>query len=123
VEEQCRITNIIKCFKLRPSKVTAWTDSTTEHKDSMTQRYGNTYYEHEIINHSKIITRYLPTRMQVKVKQSHYDQHSPYFLITPLFLLLLPWRCDPTRVMAFSSLRFLDHTQRNTSVGRTPLDE
>jgi hypothetical protein len=33
------------------------------------------------------------------------------------------WRCDPTRVMAPSCLRFLDHTQRRTTVGRTPLDE
>jgi hypothetical protein len=32
------------------------------------------------------------------------------------------WRCDPTRVMASSFLRFLDHTQRRTTVGRTPLD-
>jgi len=32
-------------------------------------------------------------------------------------------RCDPTRVMASSFLRFLDHTQRRTTVGRTPLDE
>jgi hypothetical protein len=33
------------------------------------------------------------------------------------------WRCDPTRVMASSFLRFLDHTQRRATVGRTPLDE
>jgi len=33
------------------------------------------------------------------------------------------WRCDPTRVMASSLLRFLDHTQRRTTVGRTPLYE
>jgi len=33
------------------------------------------------------------------------------------------WRCDPTRVMVSSFLRFLDHTQRGTTVGRTPLDE
>jgi hypothetical protein len=33
------------------------------------------------------------------------------------------WRCDPTRVMASSFLRFLDHTRRHTTVGRTPLDE
>ena len=39
---------------------------------------------------------------------------------TTLFFL---WRCDPTRVMASSFLRFLDHTQRRTTVGRTPLDE
>jgi len=35
----------------------------------------------------------------------------------------LLWRCDPTLVMAFSFLRFLDHTQRRTTVGRTSLDE
>jgi len=40
--------------------------------------------------------------------------------ITKLFFLL--WHCDPTRVMASSFLRFLDHTQRRTTVGRTPLD-
>ena len=33
------------------------------------------------------------------------------------------WRCDPTRVMASSFLRFLDHTQRRTTVGRTPPGE
>ena len=35
----------------------------------------------------------------------------------------LPWRCVPTRAMASSFLRFLDHTQRRTTVGRTPLDQ
>ena len=38
-----------------------------------------------------------------------------------LFIFLL-WRCDPTRVMDSSFLRFLDHTWR-TTVGRTPLNE
>ena len=38
-----------------------------------------------------------------------------------IFFLL--WRCDPTRVMASSFLRFLDHTQRRTTVGRSPLNE
>jgi len=33
------------------------------------------------------------------------------------------WRCDPTRAIASSFLMFLDHTQRRTTVGRTPLDE
>jgi hypothetical protein len=40
----------------------------------------------------------------------------------PWFFFLL-WRCDPTRVMASSFTRFLDHTQRRTTVGRAPLDE
>ena len=42
------------------------------------------------------------------------------FLSKCLFLL---WRCDPTRVMASSFLRYLHHTQRRTTVGGTPLDE
>ena len=32
-------------------------------------------------------------------------------------------RCDPTRVMVSSFLRFLNYIQRRTTVGRTPLDE
>ena len=39
------------------------------------------------------------------------------------FFLFLLWRCDPARVMASSFLKFLDHTQRRTTVSRTPLDE
>ena len=35
----------------------------------------------------------------------------------------LVWHCDPTPVMASSFLRFLDHTQRRSTVGRTPPDE
>ena len=38
-------------------------------------------------------------------------------------ILSLLWRCGPTRAMASSFLRFLDHTQRRITVGRTPLDE
>ena len=33
------------------------------------------------------------------------------------------WHCGPTRAMASSFFRFLDHTQRRTTVGRTPLYE
>ena len=33
------------------------------------------------------------------------------------------WRCGPTRARTSSFLRFLDHTQRRITVGRTPLDE
>ena len=40
-------------------------------------------------------------------------------LFTDFFL----WRWNPTRVMASSFFRFLDHRQRRTTVGRTLLDE
>jgi hypothetical protein len=33
------------------------------------------------------------------------------------------WHCDPTRARAVSFLRFLDYTQRRTTVSRTTLDE
>ena len=40
------------------------------------------------------------------------------------FIYFFPlWRCGPTRAMASSFLRFLNHTQRRIAVGRTPLDE
>jgi len=42
---------------------------------------------------------------------------------TPTLGFFLLWRCDPTWVMASSLLRFLDHTRRRSTVGRTPLDE
>ena len=41
----------------------------------------------------------------------------------PITLYFFLWRCDPTRVMASSILRFIDHTQRRTTVGRNPLDD
>jgi hypothetical protein len=41
---------------------------------------------------------------------------------TALPLLFFLWRCDPTWVMASSFLRLLDHTQRRTTFGMTPLN-
>jgi hypothetical protein len=40
-----------------------------------------------------------------------------------LFPFLLPWRNSPTRARIVSFLRFRNHEQRHTTVGRTPLDE
>ena len=42
-------------------------------------------------------------------------------LFTPNLFFL--WCCSTTRSMASSVLKVLDHTQRLTTVGRTPLDE
>ena len=53
------------------------------------------------------------------VEQMHGTKGLKYIYIY-IFLLC---RCDSTRVMASSFLRFLEHTQRRTAVGRTPLDE
>jgi hypothetical protein len=40
-----------------------------------------------------------------------------------LSLFLFLWRCGPTRARTSSFFRFLDHTQRRATIGRTPLDE
>jgi len=39
------------------------------------------------------------------------------------YALFSLWRCGPTWAMTSLFLRFLDHTQRRITVGRTPLDE
>jgi hypothetical protein len=50
--------------------------------------------------------------------------HKYIYIYVYIFSLSLSlWLCDPTRVMASSFFRFLDHTQRRITVGRTPLDE
>ena len=46
-----------------------------------------------------------------------------YIYIYIYFCFVFLWRCGPTRVKTSSFLRFLDHTQRRITVGRTPLDE
>ena len=43
--------------------------------------------------------------------------------ITNNFFFFFLWRCGPTQAMTSPFLRFLDNTQRRTTVGRTPLDE
>jgi len=39
-----------------------------------------------------------------------------------IYMCVPPWPCGPTWTMASSFLRFIDHTQRRTTVGRTPLN-
>jgi hypothetical protein len=38
-------------------------------------------------------------------------------------IIYFSWLCSPARFMASSFTRFLDHTQRRATVGRTPMDE
>jgi len=60
-----------------------------------------------------------PLRKKISCIHSRGTCISPRATMKLFFL----WRCCPTRVMASSFLRILDHTQRRMTVGRTPLDE
>ena len=46
-----------------------------------------------------------------------------WLLVYTYIHLFFLWPCGPTRAMASSFLRFLDHTQRRITVGRISLDE
>jgi hypothetical protein len=48
--------------------------------------------------------------------------HAKYIFFKKIFFYFF-FRCFSTRVMAYSFMRFPDHTQQRTTVGRTPLDE
>jgi hypothetical protein len=47
----------------------------------------------------------------------------PPVALQPSAGYVLLWLCSPARAMASSSTRFLHHTQRHATVGRTPPDE
>jgi hypothetical protein len=59
--------------------------------------------------------------------QSALGETTPLLVTTQfvccLIKLLLLWQYCPTRAMAPSFTRFLDHTKRRSTAGRTPLDE
>ena len=81
-----------------------------------------------------LLDRYIPVNCSNSVKliqfffrlsETSFPIHSflQFSILIFDFCFLFLWRCDPTRVMVSSFLRFLDHTRRRTTVGRTPLDE
>ena len=59
---------------------------------------------------------------QVDGQTDLYINDFPHVFQKQMFSFFL-WGCDPTRAMASSFLMFLDHTQRRTTVGNTPLNE
>jgi len=64
-----------------------------------------------------------PTALELVVYRHPSLFNKLGFQYTKVFLFCFLWRCSPTRAMASPFLRFLDHTQRRITVGRTPLDE
>ena len=43
------------------------------------------------------------------------------FVYIYIYIYIVLWRCGPSRAIASSFLTFLEHTQRRTTFGRTPL--
>ena len=61
------------------------------------------------------------TRKTIFNTQNLYEISSATVRIVIVIYFL--WRCGPTRAMASTFLRFLDHTQRRNTVAKTPLYE
>jgi len=64
-----------------------------------------------------------PTGIRSPAVQPVTSRYTTYANRPTFEILFFLWRCAPTRAMASSFLRFLDHTQQRTTVGRDPLDE
>jgi len=92
--------NVTKLTECGYRKFNNWTSSTL----SLTPRTSDTTYV-----------------LLLLLLSSSSSSSSPSPLCRGCFCLL--WRCGPMRAMAYSFLRFLNHTQRRIIVGRTPLDE
>ena len=92
-------------------------------------------FEQEVVA-AQLLPRFVPYRTHLGglyYKHNNYTMLYSYiyiyiyiyivYIYIYIYIFFLLWRCDLTRVMASSFLRFLDHTQRRNTVGRTPLDE
>ena len=65
------------------------------------------------------ITKYFKSTLRCSVETPYLTQLALFKEIISFFL----WRYNPERAMASSYLRFLDHTQRRTTAGRSPTDD
>ena len=66
---------------------------------------------------------YIQLAMLYRVRDLVLHLINIYYILCIIYIFFFLWRCDPTRIMASSFTRFLDYTQRRTTVGRTAPDE
>jgi len=107
------------CFAL-PNFMFCWPASLYNlvHKASLVHNF----YDMRTCNFKlSTCSRITSTKCHINTVVSPDDGHIVARNIFCFFCFL--WRCGPTRAMASSFLRFLDHTQRRITVGRTPLDD
>jgi hypothetical protein len=84
--------------------------------------FSNSHYMRLQISH--IYTNLLfPTADVTEDTHTHYASTSCFTFSVQLYFRPPPGTLGPKGSRAFSFLRFLDHTQRRITVGRTSLDE
>ena len=106
----------------------------SQYRDSRTSKlkvgFHNTGIHEHRTKRSKFTTLGF-TNIETKGRNSQYrdSRTSKHYRISyelncfNRFFKFFIWRCGPARARASSFTRFLDHTERRTTVGRTPLDE
>jgi len=75
---------------------------------------------------SAILLQYLLAKVTKPATEGTYLKlhiHMDVMILQVLFVCLFLWRDSLQWAMASSFTMFLDHTQRRTIVGRSPLDE
>jgi len=80
-----------------------------------------------LLRRTNLISTVRDSTMTMTFRVCYTSKHAIRINYEAGLLLILTfyflWRCGPTQAMASSFTRFLDHTQRRTTVGTTPLDE
>jgi hypothetical protein len=84
----------------------------------------NTVLHLQIQDQSAEKLAYISTfKLQSRTKKFCYCNGASSELSTAMDYFVFLWRCGPTWVRDSSFAGFLDHTQRRTTVIRTPLDK
>ena len=81
------------------------------------------YKENRNNTKSRSVHIFICMQKQLHVSAIYSHHQSEHRTVSKIYPLPPLWRCGPTLARASSFLRFLDHTQWRTTVGRTPLDE
>ena len=87
-------------------------------------RYANTQeIQHSIICSKRENAHLFETQHFYSFSCNYFPYTKNSYFLCLFVCLFVFWRNSPQWAMASSFMKFLDHTQRRTTVGRTPLDE
>jgi len=83
-------------------------------------QYNYSYSDIKNLSQTAVICNWKQRLTPIVIGKHFCSQRVAVYSVVFFFV---PWRDSPHWAMASSFLRFLDHTQRRTTVGRTPFDE